>query len=971
MADRTRDGLPYGQFGRALYDLDEEEWTFERLPTAGAVLDLLGEPEQISAPTAVEIATEDGGSNHQIPSVRHARETQGIIKAHPELQPASSLLPPLLRVGEAVESATEHHDPLMGNLLAVGTISSEIDKNPVSVLAFSGGPAGNHLRIVELKKQRQGWADTKNAWIEVPAIHGEQTEWLGDGSPIQQISFARALEGGDASLAVRTRTKTFIFWPVLRRRRFEGPSKSRLDVNMVFELPISMTGGSSHVDVAFNPWYNRQFAVTDHIGCWSVWELVGRAKMTARPILQSTDANGEREGRPAMDDGRKRVLWVCDPTVLAHATRDHVSLFRVDDDTRWNTRIDIVSLESAQGWILDIAVAPSHPSHLWVLTAHRLVVYLVWKDDEGELSYRSVTSVRHYRNPEDITLSMLVFDDNDDLVVLLCSKLDTLTISFRFHFQDDKNVNVFDPTSICGLSRARAGLQIMPTRFGSRFLQNDTHTVSQWRNTGIRFHSLLSLGQHHELGQQLLYSNPSTFAGSLLTPPAWRGLLTAKSSTRLPRAQFVVDDDDDDEAEEDAEARRRKRKPATSFLHRRRLLVSAPKGADETFALERMADGLSGSKGQMSAGTVMNAARDALDQQDTEAAVPLRTLRDFGSSELTFAHTDEATSHLADLLRDGTDEGTGKGQESASERTTRLAIQQTCILGSDSFPKIGSRPSLADVYNRMIDEWISPLSAHISGRTRLAKEQCVRQVAMDVVLASHVMRVEDVESLAQEPQSSRQQDWELPIRGVKGVSSYQDIPSSNYLGPSSELESQQNVLPTPSPTATPSIMTGSSATSIFAPEAIRLAKYTAFSKPAVTTLPRSLNNVLSHWQPGTDPSDYDWLTTSRRIRHIDEELEDSAGMTEKERARMQRRAERHIRRQRKEAAASQAAQFASSQAPEIAISASQPSGLKVESQPTGAPAGNLSQGLGELSASQAVRGRFGGRPAKKKRKQGF
>ena len=92
---------------------------------------------------------------------------------------------------------------------------------------------------------------------------------------------------------------------------------------------------------------------------------------------------------------------------------------------------------------------------------------------------------------------------------------------------------------------------------------------------------------------------------------------------------------------------------------------------------------------------------------------------------------------------------------------------------------------------------------------------------------------------------------------------------------------------------------------------------------------------------------------------------------------MQRRAERHIRRQRKEAAASQAAQMASSQAPEIAISASQPQVGRVgkmESQPVGVTASSQSQGLGfgAPSASQVVPGRFGGRPpAKKKRKQGF
>lgn len=210
------------------------------------------------------------------------------------------------------------------------------------------------------------------------------------------------------------------------------------------------------------------------------------------------------------------------------------------------------------------------------------------------------------------------------------------------------------------------------------------------------------------------------------------------------------------------------------------------------------------------------------------------------------------------------------------------------------------------------------------------------------------------------------------MRSGADLASSQLLPSSQAYDSSSQVQySQRSILPTPSPSATPSITTASSGTSVFAPEVSRLARITSFSKPAPSALPRSLRNVLAHWPPDEDPDNYDWVKTSRRIRHADEAFEDEAGMTEKERLRLQRRAERHIRRQRKEAAASQAAQIASSQAPEIAISASQPRGDKVESQPVGLAASSQIQDRGVPSASQMVPGRFGGRPAKKKRKQGF
>jgi RNA polymerase I-specific transcription initiation factor RRN6 len=103
-----------------------------------------------------------------------------------------------------------------------------------------------------------------------------------------------------------------------------------------------------------------------------------------------------------------------------------------------------------------------------------------------------------------------------------------------------------------------------------------------------------------------------------------------------------------------------------------------------------------------------------------------------------------------------------------------------------------------------------------------------------------------------------------------------------------------------------------------------------------------------------------------------EETEADNDLTEKERAQMQKRALRHIKRQRKEAAASQAQQLASSQAPAI-LTASQP-----ERASTMGSARNLvigssqSNGMGVAAASQVMPGRFGGKPPpRKKRKSGF
>jgi RNA polymerase I-specific transcription initiation factor RRN6 len=287
----------------------------------------------------------------------------------------------------------------------------------------------------------------------------------------------------------------------------------------------------------------------------------------------------------------------------------------------------------------------------------------------------------------------------------------------------------------------------------------------------------------------------------------------------------------------------------------------------------------------------------------------------------------------------------------------------------------------ARTYDAMILDWITPLHNKVPGRIRLAKEQLARRLAAELTLASHILRIEDIDEQPESQQDANptmeSQSWDLPMHLV----------SSQVQNPfASQLKSQsQSVLPTPSPTGTPSVTTASSrATTLFSAEISNLSRFTTFTKTTPSALPRSLSKLLSHWTPGTDPEAYDWVATSRSISQRTREEEADSQLTEKQRARAHHKAERYIRRQRKEAEASQAQMLASSQMPELAVSASQPQ-MPSARKPPAASQGrqgpalpafggmlSSSQHMGPGAASQAVPGRFGGRPpVKKKRKQGF
>lgn len=275
---------------------------------------------------------------------------------------------------------------------------------------------------------------------------------------------------------------------------------------------------------------------------------------------------------------------------------------------------------------------------------------------------------------------------------------------------------------------------------------------------------------------------------------------------------------------------------------------------------------------------------------------------------------------------------------------------------------------LVSVYDSIVSHWLTPLSQQIPGRVRLAKEQLARRIAADVVLSSYCIRqVESTDSnhLVSVPSMAQDTDGQRP--------------------PGASASSQPiSSFPTPSPTATPSLTSGSLSNhpfSLTSPEHSRLSRYTTFTgmaKPP-SVLPKSLSSALAHWKLGEDPANYDWLAV-KHAQDLEAEY-DEQELTAKERARLKRRAERHLERQRKESATAASHGLASSQAPVIA-SASQPVPgdrgldggmsqplvlLGSRSQPRDQ---NQKQSPSQLGlASQIEPGRFGGRlPVKKKRR---
>ncbi|KAF2767992.1 hypothetical protein EJ03DRAFT_383651 [Teratosphaeria nubilosa] len=965
--------LPYGHFGRAEYDPDNRAWSFERDQQTCDLWRPLGEPKVVVQPIRTINAQQ---STDDVPSHRLPRQAQALLKAHPEIQPAFDLLAPLACVSEAVESLASVHDPTVGSLLSFGLVRSEADQRLVEIAAFASGATGGDLRLIQIRKQRRGWRDSKNAWLEMPVVNGEKSTWHGDGAAIRQVCFGTTVDSSQNFLAVRLHTKTIVFRPIIRRKALSGTEDSRLDANPRLELCWEKTGKVPHAHVSFNPWFNRQFGIVDQAGKCNVWEVMGWTDMSAECIFTCA-VDDDCTGRKAVDDGWARILWVGDLMTFAACTRRKLVISSLDSGVTRNIDIDVCHNDK-NDWLLDMATLPYHLDHLCVLTPTHVLVILVTGD--AALATRKVLRLRHYRSPDDLTLSLVIDGSAQTVTVNMRSQLDTLVTVFQLDFDETSSIRAhevrrFDLPNTVDATKI-AGWHTKMVSIGKRERASNDIRLLKLQEQNVQFASLFVLQSDLSMLQALYLSSGKADIHASIEPPDWERKLDA-STPRLRTEGFVIDDDDRGDLDVDGSGRRLR--PLSAHVQRRIMQTrSAPKGGRGwTVNLERAARQLQND--QVVEVQEFNAVLDKAEDLRHQASdvPPVQTLAELGRGELIVDDIEEASQRLENLaLVKPNDRSQHQTVDEAPVvPATRLVLRALRRpLGPLTEPGMES-PSLMDIYNRMVDDWITPLPRHVPGRVRLAKEQLVRRAAAEVALASRIIRTEDVpEPVPTEEQAP--QPFDLPVIGGLSDSS-QHLISSQSLPESS----QSNTLPTPS--VTPSVATGTSYSTTFgAPEVSRLSKYTTFSEPAPAGLPRSLNRVLSHWDVGTDPAEYDWLRSTRQISRRQDAEDMEQVIDEREREKLRRKAERLLRRQRREAEASEAARLASSQAPQLA-SFSRPRS-RSQSRPLSQGLGGgtatqmqsqlvaqSSQSLGMPSASQVVPGRFGGRPAKKKRKQGF
>jgi len=342
----------------------------------------------------------------------------------------------------------------------------------------------------------------------------------------------------------------------------------------------------------------------------------------------------------------------------------------------------------------------------------------------------------------------------------------------------------------------------------------------------------------------------------------------------------------------------------------------------------------------------------------------VETLLHLANTVVSVVDIDKASTDLTTFLGDVTKTTIDDENAHDDEKAKSVSISPFLTMPIQRALALDGQVQLSQIYDGLIKAWITPLSLRIPGRARIALEKLLRDIAAQMSLASHQVHFLEVQHDGGPPDDEPRGTsllHALPVRRKVSTSNLRKgkepaARSSSPLASSQISEdagfmssSQLPVLPTPEPM--PSLHSQSSISSLAAladPASRRLQAYC--NLPIQPTLPTKMSNLLSRWEVGGDPANYDWEAAQQAS--LTEESEDES------RAKQRQRTEKRRKRQRQDTAGP------SSQPRPKRFGGSQPQ-LATETQ------GSSQQTQKMVTHSQIEPGPFGGRPSSRKKKKKF
>ena len=298
------------------------------------------------------------------------------------------------------------------------------------------------------------------AQIDIPVTSNTGlTHRFSSVEPILQISSSKS--GG--VLGVRKASMTTLLRPIWlgKSRRDtmttgiqQSSSLSEMRTDAILAIPASRTGGYPHAHLSFNPKDDRQLAIIDTHGIWSIWALSGKSSFGAsvpfRAQLMSSGrllASGSLTAKlDAPTDGWHRICWLhhedeSDGALLI-CSRHFAAVY--DGSGGMLGTVDMrIGVRSAKYSVLDVQPCVTHPDLCFVLTSVQIMVMRL-ADDVFDTERRGeplhlTCSWNHFRAAQDLTLRMSVLEPNKGQGMKLTSEESKATTKIYFLVHSQRN----------------------------------------------------------------------------------------------------------------------------------------------------------------------------------------------------------------------------------------------------------------------------------------------------------------------------------------------------------------------------------------------------------------------------------------------------------------------------------------------------------------------------------------------------
>ncbi|WEW55643.1 hypothetical protein PRK78_001075 [Emydomyces testavorans] len=844
---------------------------------------------------------------------RHTRKEHVLLKAYPELAPGLELVNSHNRFSQAITATVTDFDPLLSSRLALGRAIDVDDdyasgqSSPIVVMA-SGDPAA-FIVLIPIENQSGHLPAELKQPSTIPVLgYRNSARWKCPTGPVQQICFAESVDEENTYFAARFSQNTTIFRPlyhrmplppVFARRGFtlEPRSKTHLNANPLLDIPISLTGGHPHADVTFNPWYQRQLAIVDRCGNWSVWNIHGKQQRRADwaadrgscgSLVSAVEPSISAEMNMDHFDGWAAVSWVGSVHQLLVCDRRNLAICQLGSQPPEHYCVHL-GFERSSEWILDVSRSKINTSHVFVLTTTRVLWLNILSDDSlssqvGDGQNVSILlSWRHFRDIEDTSLRLTQILAQNELSIVVFSRFNSLAQIFRFSISREASsipVSISDPfilpmywasNNVEQFGNGKRDLRfssILFEEFGeiSRFNQENNK-----RSTLIKFigqdtdlevvEGLYSVTLEHEFEQER-----HSQAGSMIPRRRYDGKIA--SSTWVDDSDFVVDDADDPVTQLGTWTQQKGNakehfcqlfeppQRTQEWVHQHSQLIFdtslpiSPQGANR-IQVQGFDDWISLTVNQLQNQVLGDALSDSPKTLLELLGVP-PSLDAIDSNTQSF---ERFLQSMVDPVPESLKHYRLSGLPLPFSSTSRLPV---------SMPAQQSDLSISALYDSLVYDWLSPLSDQVPNRLRMLKERMIRSVVTEMMLS----RICLVHTETEEREVINLDEEGPSCMGLAPSQARRDKLKSSQDAISSSQEIKSVPAVDPCPESTESLY-------------LSLRRYTSV-KPQRAPLKR-VTATISHWKVGTDPSGYNWQTTVRTIQDEQSQSEEHSAIRRRRR----------------------------------------------------------------------------------------